>query len=124
MKNNSVFHNEKTPPLIPDKRRALIINILTDAVIFDKIGNSISELSGGYFGLDNKYSGYTSAVVLLGIPDPVNSNDPLHLLHERLGDIFLNYVNLNGKKEPEEVAKQILKEWEIYLEKSPLKINL
>ena len=114
-----------------DKQRELMIGILNDAVILCTLANSIKAINDSA-DIDMYYNGFSNAVALLDLPDPRNEEEE-ELLRppiEMLQMIFMDAVENNCRKPranktiPERLAERILEEWESYLNKTTININL
>ena len=121
----------KNTQLPEKKQRALMINILNDAVILCTLANSIKAIND-YADIDMYYNGFSNAVALLDLPEPRNEEEEelLQPTNEMLQMIFMDAVENNCRKLradrtiPERLAERILEEWEGYLNKSTININL
>src|SRR5690554_771899 len=109
-----------------DQQKETIINILTDAVIFERMFKGMQEVSKSAnptcedFDPVHFYNGFANAWIFLTgyeFPDEVEEN-----LKDELSEIFFNWFN-GDFKEPfakrdtaKEVAKRIFIDWEFTID--------
>lgn len=116
----------KNLKLPEEQREKLIVSVLSDAIILGTLADSIKGM-GGYMDLEMYYSGYNNAILLLGLPEPKDTEEEEKILDpikEMLHIIFYDAVEANSQNAikqrivPEKLAKHIFKDWKHYLNKN------
>ena len=116
--------------LTEKKRNELVLNILTDAVIFTKTTEAINLLNNIGSPKDAEdwepeymYNGLTTAYYLLGIPafESFENEQKLLPIVDVLRKIFDNALSFNdcrtkeNKMYAKDIAKEVFEEWQAFL---------
>lgn len=113
-------------------RNEIALNILTDAVIFERTAEAISILQqvanpdGGMWDAECYYNGRMNAIYLLGVPRSITKEDEekYKQINDVLSDIFENSIKADQSKNMAiDVAKIILEKWEGFLKQTSLDLN-
>jgi len=120
--------------LTEEKRNELVLNILTDAVIFEKTTNAVNLLqkvgnpNAEDWEAEYQFSGLSNAYYLMGVPAYESfENEQKYLpIVDVLFKIFHNAISAEEKRVdkikrmPKDIAKEILDEWKGFLDNTNL----
>lgn len=115
--------------LTEDRRNELVLNIITDAVIFEKTTRAVNLLQrignpeAEDWEAEYPFSGLSTAYYLMGIPAYESfENEKKYLpITDVLFKIFQNTISAQDnrvdktKRYPKNIAKEIFEEWQSFL---------
>lgn len=121
-------------PLTEKQRKELVLNILTDAIIFERTATAINMLQRVAnpkeedWGPEYQYNGFSNTYNLMGVPAYESfENEQKYLpIVDILRKIFDNGLAFDDRRPEQnkltagEIAKEIFEEWEGFLNNTDL----
>lgn len=123
--------------LTEDQRKELVLNILTDAIIFERTATAINLLQrvvnpkGEDWEAESQHSGISNAYDLMGVPSYKTFEDEQKYLPIKciMRKIFYNTLkdddnrNNRGKQTVMEIGEAIYEEWESFLNTTQFELS-